>query len=112
MDAVALWACETTPNGVLEPFQAQLRQAGGAGAGSFLCAPESGNPAISDEAWRVALRRRLLRTVEKIAFPAHGETHCHRSGTRGSCGAQLDGLDGLVHAEACQIGGEVVGGHN
>ncbi|CAK0899125.1 unnamed protein product [Prorocentrum cordatum] len=60
MDALAPHARETILNGVQVPFRARLRQAGGARAGSFTCVPQPGNQVISDEAWRMALRRRRI----------------------------------------------------
>ncbi|CAK0900349.1 unnamed protein product, partial [Prorocentrum cordatum] len=111
-DAVNLRARENILASVQEPWRARLRQAGGAGARGFLCVPLPGNEAIADGAWRAALRRRLLCTVEQIVFPARAETHCQGSSPRGACGARLDGLEGLAHAEGCKIGGEVVGGNN
>ena len=95
-----------------EVHRARLRQGGGPGAGSFLCVPQKGVRAMADGAWRMALRRRLLCTADRIISPASAETQCQHTGSRGACGAPLGGFAGLVHSEGCKVGGGVVGGHN
>ena len=67
---------------------------------------------MADGAWSMALRRRLLCTADQIISPAPAETHCQHTGSRGACGAPLEGTAGLVHSEGCKVGGGVVGGHN
>ncbi|CAK0866371.1 unnamed protein product [Prorocentrum cordatum] len=95
-----------------EVHRGRLRQGDGPGAGSFLCAPQKGARAMADGTWRMALRKRLLCTTDKIISPATAETHCQHIGHRGARGALLGGIASLANAEGCKVGGGVVGGHN
>ena len=79
---------------------ADLRSAGGAGAGAFLLSPTDDVHQLPDSHFCVALRRRL-----RIRRGTHG--HCRRKykQTGSACSKPLDGQE--VHARTCKVGGAI-----
>ena len=67
----------------------RIRRGGGPGAGAFLVAPVAGNAPMADGPWRIAVRKRLLCTIDCIVSPAHADTHCLHSNSKGACGAHV-----------------------
>ena len=85
--------------------RADIRSAGGSGAGLFLLPPEEESHVMSDAHLAAALRRRLRFPSAACRVAPTVPSHCkHRPRTGGICGAQLDALD--FHAGTCECGGE------
>ena len=91
--------------------RADIRSAGGSGAGLFLLPPEEESHVMSDAHLAAALRRRLRFPSAACRVAPTVPSHCnHRPRTGGICGAQLDALD--FHAGTCECGGGVIQRHN
>ena len=87
--------------------RADIRSAGGSGAGLFLLPPEEESHVMPDAHLAAALRRRLRFPSAACRVAPTVPSHCnHRPRTGGICGAQLDALD--FHAGTCECGGGVV----
>lgn len=94
--------------GLTEPEQAELRSAGGIGAGSFFLPPSLPEHLMPDAHFVTAVRTRLR--VDQL--PAgHGRTCQHRNAqTRQLCSEPLD--QRCRHARVCKTGGAVVRRHD
>jgi len=96
-----------------EDDAADLRSAGGKGAGAFLLPPTEARHVMSDLHYLVAVQRRL-----RCRHPGHTQptttpaTHCqHRAAQGGAlCGKESDPRG--HHAETCNTGGLVDARHN
>jgi hypothetical protein len=95
-----------------EADAADLRSAGGIGAGAFLLPPTNATHVMSDLHYKVAILRRLRCRHPGSDSPANPATHCkHRAAQGGSmCGQDLD--ERGHHAETCNTGGKVDARHN
>ena len=92
--------------------QADIRGAGGPGAGGFLCHPCEDMASMEDEYWAVAVRSRLRQEHaehKEAEIATARQTCCHKSAGGAVCGHQLDPKG--FHSMTCQCAGGVVRRH-
>ena len=86
---------------VSEEERADIRSAGGSGAGLFLLPPEEESHVLPDAHFAVALRRRLRFPFAARRVAPTLPSHCnHRPRSGAICGAPLDARD--FHAGTCE----------
>ena len=77
-----------------------------------MIAPTRGGGTMTNGAWHIETRRRLLAPIQSVVAPQKLTTHCQHRARAGGCGRALDAQTAELHVESCKKGGGVATTHN